>query len=694
MPSFSFTVTQLGKDNLVFSTGELAKQAHGSMVVSLGETVVLATTCMSKEPKDTAGFLPLTVEYKEKTYAIGKIPGGYIKKEGRPKDAEILTARLIDRSLRPLFPKGLSHEIQIVVMVLSSDSKNDPDILAINGSSCALLISEIPFFSPVGAVRVIFKDNAFMLNPTYKEREGAELDIVLVGNVDKIVMIEAQASEVSRETIEGAVKFAQPAINKIIEAQKKIQAEIGKKKRQVEPFSIDNELLSRVKDLVSGDLEKVYGLVKKEEREDALADILNKLQETLKSDNEELEESIIKEAFFSVEKDFVRKKIIEENRRPDNRKLTQIRDINCAVGVLPRTHGSAVFTRGQTQALAITTLGSTADEQIIEALEGEKSKHFMLHYSFPPFSVGEVKPMRGPSRREIGHGALAEKAILSVMPTREEFPYTVRVVSEILESNGSSSMATVCASSLSLMDAGVSIKKAIAGIALGLVEEAGNYRILTDIAGVEDHYGDMDFKVAGTKEGICAIQLDVKNEGLTLKIISEALKQAQQAYFFILEKMDNVLANSREHISRHAPKIKSFPIDVDKIGSVIGPGGKTIRKIMHDNNVEIDISDEEGIVSVVAETEEDLNNAVKQIHQLVEPVEVGKIYEAKVVKITNFGAFCEIAPGKKGLLRISEIANTFVKSVEDYLREGDIVTVKVISIDDQGRINLSKKQVE
>ncbi len=684
----------IGSSALEFSTGELARQANGSVVVSYSDTVVLVTVCLSKEPiENFLGFLPLTVEYQEKTYAMGKIPGGFIKREGRPKDTEILSARLIDRSIRPLFPKDFMYETQIIAMVLSSDGHHDPDVLGINGASCALLISDIPYFVPVGAVRVAKIGEEFILNPTYEERENSRMDLVVVASKDKVVMLEGVFREVEEREIIKAIEYAHPFIKEIIKGQEDFAKSVGKKKKELVSFQIDPELFSFVEKKVFPHLESIYTIVKKDERSTILKKLLDDLyQDVVSSFEVDLEK--LKFIFYQIEKKFVRNKILQENKRPDSRSIDQIRDIKCEVSVLPRTHGSAIFQRGQTQALATTTLGTSSDEQLIEALEGEKSKRFMLHYTFPPFSVGEIKPLRAPSRREIGHGFLAEKALSSVIPSKEEFPYTIRVVSEILESNGSSSMATVCAGSLSLMDAGVPIKKPVAGIALGLVKEGEKYVILTDIAGVEDAYGDMDFKVAGTTSGVTAIQVDIKIDGLDYKIIEEALERARKARLFILDKMNQAISLPRKAISKYAPKIKSFKIDLDKIGEVIGPGGRTIRKIIRENNVTIDIDDETGQVSVVAETEQDLENAIKAILTITRDIHVGDVLDVKITRIANFGAFCEITPGKIGLIHISEISDKFVKNIRDFVKEGDIVRAKVINIDPMGRITLSIKQVK
>ena len=692
----SLSLPNIGKSPLTISSGDLAKQANGSVVVSYGDTVVLATACMGKEPKP-GGFLPLTIEYQEKTYAMGKIPGGYIKREGRPKDEEILCARIIDRPLRPLFPKDFTNEVQIVAMVLSSDGVNDPDVHAINGASCALLISDIPFFNPVAAVRIVKGENGFIVNPTYEEFADNPLEMIVVGTEDKITMLEGKLSQISEQEVLEAIKYAHPFIQNIIKLQKDLQKKIGKEKKEVAVQEVNEELFAKVRSKLEPQVEGMYGLANKEDREKAASDILNSVyEEVVEKVEPEITLDEIKGIFYEIEEEVFRRKIMKEGKRPDGRKLTDIRNIDSSVRVLTRTHGSALFTRGQTQALAVTTLGGASDEQMIDALEGLKTKHFMLHYAFPPFSVGEIKFMRGPSRRDIGHGALAEKAISDVLPAKQDFPYTIRVVSEILESNGSSSMATVCATSLSLMDAGVPIKEPVAGIAIGVVtDDNDNYKILTDIAGVEDHCGDMDFKVAGTKKGITAIQLDIKIGGLTYQILEEASARAKENRLTILDKMNQALSAPREMVSEYAPKIKSFPIDPDKIGNVIGPGGKIIRKIQRDYSVSIDIDDELGVVSIVAESQEALEKVVKIVTSLTKDIEAGEIFEeAKVTRIANFGAFCEIVPGKQGLVHVSEISDTYVKDVSTVLKEGDVVKVKVIGIDAQGRINLSIKQAQ
>jgi len=694
MDVYQKALPSIGKESFKFSTGNLARQANGSVVVSYSDTVVLVTACTSGIPQDEfSGFVPLTVEYQERTYAMGKIPGGFIKREGRPKDTEILSARLIDRSIRPLFPQNFICPVQIIVMVLSSDGRHEPDILGINGASLSLLISDIPYFTAVGAVRIAkSKEGDFIINPTYEERENSIIDMVVAATEDKIIMLEGQFREANEKDIIEAIKFAHPKIKEIINVQKEFQEVCGKKKKEFSLYDIDREIFSWIEERVFPHLEKLYSLNTKEERISKRRKIIEEIYSEI-AQNNSITQNAIEFAFTQIEKKFVREKILRENKRPDKRDIEEIREIECEVSVLPRTHGSALFRRGQTQALATTTLGTSSDEQLIEALEGEKSKRFMLHYTFPPFSVGEIKPLRGPSRREIGHGALAEKALTSVIPSKEDFPYTIRVVSEILESNGSSSMATVCAASLSLMDAGVPIKKPVAGVALGLIREGDSYVILTDIAGLEDAYGDMDFKVAGTYEGVTAIQLDLKIDGLDYQIIEETLKKAKSARLVILERMNHALSLPREAISKYAPKIKSFKVDLDKIGEIIGPGGKTIRKIIRQYNVTIDIDDETGQVSVVAETEKDLEDAVETILKITQDIQVGEVYSVKITRITNFGAFCEIFPGKIGLIHISEISHKFVRNIRDFVKEGQIVKAKVINIDPTGRITLSLKQV-
>jgi len=682
---------KFGREDLILETGKIAKQANGSVTVCYGGTVVLVTACMSKEVREGQDFFPLTVEYQEKTYAAGRIPGGFFKREGRPSENEILTARLIDRPIRPLFPKGFLNEIQVIAVVLSSDGENDPDVLAVNGASVALSISDIPFNGPLACCRVARGKDGFILNPTYAELEISDLDIVVVANIKGVVMLESKCKEVSEEVYWEAVKFGFENLQEIIRFQQDYAKKYGEPKIETVYKKIDPVLQEKIQDLSVERLKEIYKLSKKEDREEAVRLLSKELEVTLTAEGYSAVD--IKLALVEVEQNQVRKKIINDNLRVDGREFDEIRPISCEVSVLPRTHGSCIFTRGQTQSLAVTTLGTGEDEQMIEALEGETYKSFMLHYSFPPFSVGETAPMRGPGRREIGHGALAERALLAVMPSKEEFPYTVRVVSEILESNGSSSMATVCAASLSLMDAGVPIKEPVSGIALGLIKEDNNSIILTDIAGIEDHFGDMDFKVAGTKNGVTAVQLDLKIDGISLDLLKECLERAKKARLFILDKMLTVLKEPRQALSTYAPRIDKLKINTEKIGTLIGPGGKMIKQIIATTGATIDIQDD-GTVLVASNDAAKSQAAIGMIKAITDEVEVGRIYTGKVKRITNFGAFCEIAPGKEGLVHVSELSDHFVKDVEEVVKVGDEIKVKVVNIDELGRINLSKKRAD
>jgi polyribonucleotide nucleotidyltransferase len=680
---------KFGKEVLRLGTGQLAKQAAGSVTVQYGGTVVLVSACMSHEIKEGIDFFPLTVEYQEKTYAAGKIPGGFFKREGRPSENEILTARLIDRPIRPLFPKGILNEIQLMAIVLSSDGQNDPDVLSVIGASSALMISDIPFSTPVAACRVGRVDNNFILNPTYNELESSAVDVVIAATRDGIVMLDSKLKEVPEDVFIEAIKFGYNNLKDMIQFQEEFARLYGKPKLNLDYKGIDEVLFKKIRELSQEKLIEVYKLTKKEEREEAIDLLSRELEEKLTAEGYLAQD--IKRALVEVEREQVRRYILDKGIRVDGRGPKDIRPISCAVKVLPRTHGSSLFTRGQTQSLAVTTLGTGDDEQLIEALEGERYKSFMLHYSFPPFSVGETAPVRGPGRREIGHGALAERALLAVMPKKEEFPYTIRVVSEILESNGSSSMATVCAAALSLMDAGVPIKEVVAGVALGLVKESKNI-ILTDITGLEDHFGDMDFKVAGTKNGMTVVQLDLKINGIDTELLGDCLLQAREARFFILEKMLEVLPQPRTELSDYAPRIEILRINPDRIGELIGPGGKTIKKIISSTGVNVDIQDD-GSVLVASTDAAASATAIQMIKSITEDIEVGRIYAGKIKRITSFGAFCEIAPGKEGLIHISELADRFVKNVEDVIKVGDEIKVKVVGIDELGRINLSKKQV-
>jgi polyribonucleotide nucleotidyltransferase len=685
---------KIGAENLVIESGKMAKQANGAVCVHYGGTVVLVTAVCSKNLKEGVDFFPLTVEYQEKTYAAGKIPGGYFKREGRPTEKEILTARLVDRPIRPLFPKGFINEIQIFAMVLSSDGQNDSDIPAIIGASSALTISDIPFLGPIGAVKIGLIDDKFVVNPTFAELEKSELSLVAVGLRDKIIMLEAGASEISEQKMLEAIKFGQEYIQQGIELQEELQKKCGREKFEPELKIIPDDLYQKVKVLSLAGLEKVNLLPIKEQREEALEILSKEVIERLKTEDTTINDIDIKSALIEVEREVVRKFILEKKKRVDGRGYEDIRPITCDVGILPRTHGSGLFTRGQTQSLSTTTLGTGEDEQRLDALEGEKFKSFMLHYNFPPFSVGEVKPVRGPGRREIGHGALAERALKTVMPLSEEFPYTVRVVSDILESNGSSSMATVCAGTLSLMDAGVPIKRPVSGIAMGLIKEDEGTVILTDIAGVEDHFGDMDFKVTGTEKGITALQMDLKIDGIDIDLIRKIMEQASPARDFVLRKILGVIKEPRRKLSEYAPKIKSVSINKDKISALIGPGGKVIKKIIQDTGTTIEVDDTEGRVSVASDSEESIEKAIEIIKVITGELEVGAVFEATITKVMNFGAFCEIFPGKEGLVHVSELSDKFVKNVEDVVKVGDKVKVKLIKIDEMGRLNFSMRQAQ
>jgi polyribonucleotide nucleotidyltransferase len=679
-----------GRD-LILETGKLAKQANGAVTITYGGTVVLATACISPEIKEGRDFFPLTVEYQEKTYAAGKIPGGFFKREGRPSESEILAARLIDRPIRPLFPKGIFNDVQVMAIVLSSDGQNDPDILAVNAASVALSISDIPFNGPLVACRVARVNGELIVNPTYTQLDSADLEVVIAMNNKGIVMLESRANEVSEEDYIKAVRFAQPYLKELIAMQEDFAGRYGKKKLQVELKNISLELKTKVEELSGQRLRESFSLIKKEERDGLIRLLIEELEEKLLPEGYLAED--VRRAFLNLEEEGFRNKVLESGKRLDGRDFKEIRPITCEVAVLPCTHGSSVFTRGQTQSLCVTTLGTGEDEQMIEALEGEKYKNFMLHYSFPPFSVGETGPVRGPGRREIGHGALAEKALLSVMPSKDSFPYTVRVVSEILESNGSSSMATVCAAALSLMDAGVPIKSPVAGVALGLIKDKDKELILTDIAGLEDHFGDMDFKVAGTKSGMTAVQLDLKIDGISIELLERALAQSKEARDFILGKMNEVLPNSRGQLSVYAPRIDVLKINTEKIGELIGPGGKNIKAIIASTGASVDIKDD-GMVLVGSTDAAKSEAAIKMIKAITDDIEVGRIYTGKVKRIMPFGAFCEIAPRKEGLVHVSELSDKFVKNVEEVVKIGDEIKVKVIGIDELGRINLSRKQAE
>jgi polyribonucleotide nucleotidyltransferase len=681
----------VGTRSLEVEIGKIARQADGAAVVRYGDTVVLATAVFAKEPKENADFFPLTVDYRENTYAAGRIPGGWFKREGRPTEKEILTSRLIDRPLRPLFPRGFTHETQVIAFVLSADGQNDPDILAMNAASIALTCSLVPFYSPIGAVRVGSIDGQFVLNPTNAERDKSEIDLIVAGTEEAVVMVEASAREVTERRMLDAIQFGHEAIQRIVAGQKDLQSKGGfEKPAWLAPDAYSREVFADVRRqweapmraalTMSGKIASYAEI--KALRKAAVAVIPEELGERRQQTARAIDDLV---------KILTREIILNESKRLDGRAFDEVRPISCEVGLLPRTHGSALFTRGETQALVTATLGTSDDAQIIEEYEGESEHTFLLHYNFPPFSVGETKFMRGPSRRDIGHGNLARRALSTVLPTDDSFPYTVRVVSDILESNGSSSMATVCGGTLALMDAGVPIKSPIAGVAMGLVGEGDRFAILTDIAGQEDHYGDMDFKVAGSVEGITALQMDIKIKGLPRAVLEQALEQARAGRLHVLEKMSSALERPRPNISPYAPRIFTMQIPRDRIRDVIGSGGKTIRSIIEETGCKIDVEDS-GKVSIASSDEAAALRAIQIIEGLTQEPEIGKIYTGKVRRVEPYGAFVEILPGQDGLVHISELAPYRVRQTTDVVKEGDEVTVKIIAVDPTGKIKLSRKQ--
>jgi polyribonucleotide nucleotidyltransferase len=682
---------QLGRETLSIETGRLARQADGAVVVRYGDTVVLVTACHAASAREGIDFLPLTVDYREYTYASGRIPGGFFKREGKPAEKEVLTSRLIDRPVRPLFPAGWRYETQIIALVLSADASHDSDVLAVTGASAALALSEIPFERTIGAVRVGMLDGGYVINPTYEERKRSRMDLIVAGSAEAIVMVEAGAREVTEQEMVGALEAGHAAIREIVALIDQMQAELGKPKVQVARREIGHEVYREVEERVLVPLSEAMRIRGKLENYERVDQVLDELIASIPEG--EIERKTEAKAIFKELKERVlRDEVLEHGRRLDGRSFEEIRPIWIEVGTLPRTHGSAVFTRGETQALVTATLGTAEDMQKIEMVEGETYKRFMLHYNFPPFSVGEVAFLRGPGRREVGHGALAERALFHIIPPEETFPYTIRVVSDILESNGSSSMASVCGGSLALMDAGVPLKAPVAGVAMGLImdEKSGRYAVLSDIAGAEDHYGDMDFKVAGTAAGITALQMDIKVSGITTEILTRALEQARQGRMHILEIMQQTIEAPRDTISTYAPRIVTIKIPVDKIRDVIGPGGKTIRSIIERTGVKIDVEDD-GRVNVASADGESARKAIAIIEELTATPELNKTYLGKVQRITDFGAFVEIMPGVDGLLHVSEIANYRVKDVRDELKEGQQLLVKVINVDPSGKIRLSRK---
>ena len=670
-------------------TGKVARQANGSVLVQYGDTVVLVTAVTAEKRREGIDFLPLTVNYLEMTYAAGRIPGGFFKREGRPSDRETLISRFIDRPLRPLFAKGFQDEIQIIATVLSADQDNDPSILGMIGASAALSISDIPFGGPIAGAKVGRIDGEYVLNPTLAELEMSDIELFVAGSEDAIIMVEGSAKELKEREILEAILFGHQSLKPVIDLQKQLKSMSGAARREFNLQKPEEAIYEKVKAIAEDKLREAFRITEKVRRKDRFGEILQLTLQEFAGEDQTLQK-MAKIAFEEINRKLVRRLILEQKQRIDGRGLSEIRPISCEVGILPRTHGSALFTRGETQVLAVVTFGTSEDEQKINSLTGEIYKSFMLHYNFPPFSTGEVSPLRSPSRREIGHGALAERAILPVLPSSEKFPYTIRIVSEVLESNGSSSMATVCGATLSLMDAGVPIKSPVAGIAMGLILEGDEAAVLSDILGDEDHFGDMDFKVAGTAEGVTAIQMDIKIGGVSKEVMERALDQAREGRLHILAKMNETISEPRKDLSRHAPRIVTLQIKQDKIRDIIGPGGKNIRSIVDQTGVKVDVEDS-GLVKLASPNYEAIEKAIFMIKRLTQEVEVGGLYTGKVRRILGFGAIVELFPGTDGLVHISQLAETHVNEVSDVLKEGDEVPVKVIDIDPQGRIRLSRK---
>ena len=682
---------ELGGKKFSIESGRFAKQANGAVMVRSGDSMVLVTAVTAEQAPEGIDYFPLQVEYREKTSAAGKFPGGYIKREGRPTEKEILSARLVDRPIRPLFPAEFNNETQIIALVFSYDGENDTDVLAAVGASAALTISDIPFNGPCAEVRVGRINGEFVINPTHQQIKDSDIELVVAGTADSIVMVEGESNEINEDDMLNALKFAQGELKKLVDLQLELAKEVGKAKKEVADKIIDESLKNDVYELAQDKLKEiVYSILTKEERSNKNKELTDSVKADLAEKYPE-QEKVIGEIIHDLEKDLMRKRILTEGIRLDGRNTTQIRPISIEVGILPRTHGSSLFTRGETQSLTTVTLGTKNDEQTVDGLLEEYSKKFMLHYNFPPFSVGEVGRMTGVGRREIGHGNLAERALKIMLPQEEQFPYTVRVISDILESNGSSSMATVCAGSLALMDAGVPINKAVAGIAMGLIKEEENYAVLSDILGNEDHLGDMDFKVAGTKDGITAFQMDIKINGISFEIIEKALAQAKEGRYYILDKMNSAIDTPRESISPLAPRLITMQVETDQIGAIIGPGGKTIQGMQRLFGVDINI-DDDGTISIASPNKENATKCKEYIKKLTATPEVGEIYEGVITKIMDFGAFVEILPGKEGLLHISQIDTKRVNKVTDYFKEGDMVTVKLLKIDN-GKYSLSRKEL-
>ncbi len=682
---------EIGGKILSIETGRYARQANGAVMVRYGDTMVLVSAVAETEAKEDRGFFPLQVEYRERTSAAGKIPGGFFKREARPTEKEILTARLIDRPIRPLFPKDFQNETQIISFVLSYDGENDPDVLGAIGASAALTISDIPFDGPMAEVRVGRIDGKYVVNPSHAEIDNSDMELIVAGTEDSIMMVEGESNEVSEEELLDALKFAESEIKKMVKLQLDLKEEAGKPKWEVEKKEVDEDMKNDVYQLGEQKFKDiVYSVLTKEERAQKNSELKKEVKESLEEKYPE-QEGAISNILHDIEKDFMRKRILEEGIRLDGRTTTQVRPITIELGNLPRTHGSALFTRGETQSCTSITLGSKRDEQIIDGLREEYKKKFMLHYNFPPFSVGEVGRMTGVGRREVGHGNLAERALKIVFPEQSEFPYTVRIISDILESNGSSSMATVCAGSLAMMDAGVPIRKPVSGIAMGLVKEADQFSVLSDILGNEDYLGDMDFKVAGTSDGITAFQMDIKIQGISFEIMEKALQQAKEGRMHILNVMNEAIDKTREQLSEYAPRLISMNVETEQIGLVIGPGGKTIQGMQRLFGVEISIEDD-GTINISSTNGESATKCKEYIKQLTATPEVGEIYDGVIVKIVDFGAFVEILPGKEGLLHISQIDNKRVEKVSDYFKTGDKVKVKLIKTDN-GKLSLSRKEL-
>ena len=683
-----------GGRTISFETGAVARQASGAIWARYADTVVLATVVAMPEPREGVDFLPLTVNYQEKTYAAGKIPGGFFKREGRPTEKDTLTSRLIDRSIRPLFPKGFNHEVQVIINILSADRQNDPDILSLVASSAALIVSDIPFNSAVGAVRVGLTQDGFIPNPTFDQLENSKMDLVVAGTREAVIMVEGEAKEVSEKEMLEALEFAHEQIIKVIEMQEQLSSMAGKEKWGFKSPEIDEDFVKTIKQFCLDEMAEAIMIPDKTARKERLSEIREQTVFEYGID-EEAEPRLgeIDDILRSMEKELMRSMVLEKDTRIDGRKPDEIREITCEVGVLPRAHGSALFTRGETQALVVTTLGTRDDEQIMDALEKDYRRRFMLHYNFPPFSTGEAKFLRGASRREIGHGNLAQRSLTPILPSRDDFPYTVRIVSEVLESNGSSSMASVCGGSLSLMDAGVPVPKPVAGIAMGLIFNPGKSVVLSDILGAEDHLGDMDFKVAGTRDGITAFQMDLKIAGVSRDLMARALDQAKAGRNHILGIMDAALGKARETISPYAPRIITIHVKPDKIREIIGPGGKMIRAIVEQTGVKIEVEDD-GTVLIASADEIASQKALDMIQAIVEEPEIGRIYRGTVKKVLDFGAFVEVVAGTDGLVHISQLADHRVAKVEDVVKEGDIVNVKVLDIDRDGKIRLSIKEAE